>query len=253
MEKKNFSLKEESLDEAGVGRAVISTLDVVDKDGDVTLPDAFGSQPTVVLPTHDWQSIPLGKGTVREEGDEAVVDFKLNLESPTAKEWYSFFKFDMENGESLQEWSYGFDVLASSKGERDGKAVRFIEEVKVYEVSPVLVGAGINTRTVGIKSNGVKLEDQFKELEFLFAKVKDFSRRIKSLAKLRQDEGRQLSHTNIERLHWLNENLDFLQLEFNQLLSEPYHNEKAHNLYASFIEVMARSKGHLSKIKNNQE
>ena len=123
----------------------------------------------------------------------------------------------------------------------------------MYEVSPVLVGAVINTRTVGIKSNGVKLEDQFKELEFLFAKVKDFSRRIKSLAKLRQDEGRQLSHTNIERLHWLNENLDFLQLEFNQLLSEPYHNEKAHNLYASFIEVMARSKGHLSKIKNNQE
>ena len=242
MENKHFSLKEE-LTETGIGKAVISTLNVIDKDNDVTLPEAFGSQPTVILPTHDWKSIPLGKGAITEAGDEAIVNFKLNLDSPTAKEWYSFLKFDMENGESLQEWSYGFDVLASSDGEQDGKAVRFIEAVKVYEVSPVLVGAGINTRTVGIKSSGVKLEEQFSELELLFSKVEDFSTRIKSISDLRRKEGRQLSHTNVERLQWLNENLDSLQLNISKLLSEPCQNEKADNLYATFVEVMARANG----------
>ena len=75
------------MDDEGLASAVIATLDVIDKDGAVTLPGAFGTQPVVVVPTHDWTSVPRGKGSIREGGKEAISTFKFNLESPTAKEW----------------------------------------------------------------------------------------------------------------------------------------------------------------------
>jgi hypothetical protein len=57
---------------------------------------------------------------------------------------------------SLMEWSYGFDVLEKSEGkfpegDENGKDVRFLKSLKVHEVSPVILGAGENTRTLSAK------------------------------------------------------------------------------------------------------
>ena len=150
METKTFKAK--MVDDEGVASAVIATLNVIDGDGDVTLPGAFGNQPVVVLPTHDWNSVPLGKGNVREQGNEVVAEFKFNLDSPTAKEWHSVLKFDLEHGSPLQQWSYAFDAIEESKGEFEGRRVRFLKKLKVHEISPVLVGAGINTRTLAART-----------------------------------------------------------------------------------------------------
>jgi len=60
MDKKVFQIKEVS--DKGLVRAVIATLNVRDKDGDVTLSGAFGNQDVVVLPTHNWGHVPIGKG-----------------------------------------------------------------------------------------------------------------------------------------------------------------------------------------------
>jgi hypothetical protein len=54
----------------------------------------------------------------------------------------------------LQEWSYSFDILDASFGEFEGKQVRFLRKLKVHEVSPVMLGAGIGTHTRAIKSDG---------------------------------------------------------------------------------------------------
>jgi hypothetical protein len=51
----------------------------------------------------------------------------------------------------MQEWSYGFDVLDYDFTTIDGQRVRVLKKLKVYEVSPVLLGAGIGTRTVTVK------------------------------------------------------------------------------------------------------
>ncbi|MEK7765262.1 MAG: hypothetical protein AAB368_03395, partial [bacterium] len=57
-----------------------------------------------------------------------------------------------------QEYSYGFRVEESSEGEfraAEGAApqkVRFLKRLAVAEVSPVLKGAGINTRTLALKA-----------------------------------------------------------------------------------------------------
>ncbi|MEM7000878.1 MAG: HK97 family phage prohead protease, partial [Pseudomonadota bacterium] len=174
----------------GEGVAVFATLNVVDKDGDVTLPGAFGEQHISLLPAHKWDSVPLGKGVTSEVGDEARVALKFNLDNSVAKDWYSALKFDLDNGQPIQEWSYGFDVLEAEPGEFQGKSVRFLKRMKVMEASPVLVGAGENTRTLALKSSSMTLEDQ---LDAAIADVTAVAERVAEVKDLRQLKGKVLS------------------------------------------------------------
>lgn len=43
-------------------------------------------------------------------------------------------------------------MLESDEGEHDGEEVRFLRKLKTHEVSPVMLGAGIATRTLVAKS-----------------------------------------------------------------------------------------------------
>ena len=124
---------------------------MVDHDDDLTKRGAFGEQGVVILPTHDFSSVPLGKGKTREEGNEAIADFKLNLNIPAAKEWRDALAFDLKNAPALQEWSYSYRPTEYSFEERDGKTIRILEKLEVIEVSPVIRGAGIGTRTREMK------------------------------------------------------------------------------------------------------
>ena len=130
------------LHEDGHGLAVIATLGVVDSDGDVTLPGAFGEQSVKMVPAHDWQHVPLGKADIREEGNEVLAAFRLNLEIGSARDWHSALKNDLANGPPLQEWSYGFSIVEASFGEHEGQEVRFLKKLKVHEISPVMLGPG---------------------------------------------------------------------------------------------------------------
>ncbi|KKN34828.1 hypothetical protein LCGC14_0789690 [marine sediment metagenome] len=152
---KTKAIQIKAIDGAGAGIARIATLNVIDSDGDLTKPGAFGEQTVKVLPTHNWGSIPLGKARVFEKGDEALAEFQLNLDIEPGREWHSALKFDLDNGQPIQKWSYGYDVLKSSEDTIDDQSVRILESLKVHEVSPVVSGAGIDTRTLSIK--GIKV------------------------------------------------------------------------------------------------
>lgn len=132
--------------------AVFSTFNIIDKDGDVTVPEAFtnGEQVSISAYNHtSWGGVlPVGKGVIRVVGDSAVLDGKFFMDTQLGRETFQVVK----NMGDQQEWSYGFDVLKHSFGEFDNQPVRFLEKLKVTEVSPVLVGAGENTRTVSVKS-----------------------------------------------------------------------------------------------------
>lgn len=157
MDRKILSGSVKQVTDEGRGLAVIATLGVVDKDGDQVEPGAFGEgQVAKLLPAHDWRSVPLGKAAIREDGDRAVADFQLNLAIPAARDWHAALKFDLTNGRPLQEWSYGFLVEESGYGDVDGHPVRYLRKLKVYEISPVVVGAGEGTGTLMIKADGEK-------------------------------------------------------------------------------------------------
>src|SRR6266508_4653153 len=144
-------------------RAVVATLGKIDGDGDVTLPGYFGRQDVVMLPTHDWSHVPLGKVVMFEDGDQAIADLKVNLAIPAARAWFEALRFDLANPPSLAAWSYGYTVKAggSWEGKFAGRDVRFLQPLPdgspggiVHEVSPVVEAAGVGTGTLEVGSDG---------------------------------------------------------------------------------------------------
>lgn len=135
--------------EPGTVSAVFSTLNVIDHDHDVTLPGAFEENAPVRIAAwnHGWNELPVGRGEIHETESEARMDGRFFLDTLAGKEHYLTVKALGE----LQEWSYSFDILEHEYGKMDDQDVRFLKHLKVHEVSPVMLGAGIDTRTLDIK------------------------------------------------------------------------------------------------------
>lgn len=183
--------------DAGEFEAVIATLNTIDSDGDIIVPGAFGDAMVSIMPAHDHGSVPLGKAKMQDRGDEAIAAGQFNLDIQPGREWHSALKFDMENGDSVQEWSFAFRILDSEEETRDGEPVRILKRMDVMEISPVLRGAGVNTRTLGVKQ---KFEDQ---LEQTLNSVSDTLERAEKIAELRasKDKPKSISDQHKARLH----------------------------------------------------
>ncbi len=142
----------QSFDEAtGRVKAVISTFDIIDRDGDVITHKAFASndhKTVAMVAAHDWSmSGWIGKGEIIVYPDRAEFDGQFFMDTHDGAE---AFKKVRAMGD-IQEWSHGFDITDARHGSKDGEAVRFIDGLEEYEVSPVLVGANQRTGTLDIK------------------------------------------------------------------------------------------------------
>lgn len=142
-------------DEArGEVRAVFSTLNVIDSDRDVTRPGAFEDGAPVVISAYghtSWEGmLPVGMGVIRANQTEAILEGQFFLDTTHGADTFKTVK----HLGALGQWSYGFDVLKESYGDFEGQRVRFLEKLRVHEVSPVLRGAGVHTRTLAAKSAG---------------------------------------------------------------------------------------------------
>lgn len=139
--------------ELGLVEAVFSTFDVVDKDGDVTRKGAFTNGASVVMSAYGHKSwdgeLPIGVGTIEEVGNTAV--FKGRFLVDTAHGLDAFRTVKALSDAGLQEWSYSLHDVEAERGTVDGKAVRILKKITVKEVSPVLAGAGVDTRTLSTK------------------------------------------------------------------------------------------------------
>jgi hypothetical protein len=132
--------------------AVFATLNVKDADGDVTPNGAFEDGAEVLISSYQHTSwggaLPVGKGAIRETKSEAILTGRFFLDTQVGRDTFTVVK---QLG-TRQQWSYGYDVLDSDRGKFDGEDVRFLKRLKVHEVSPVLVGSGVNTRTLATKA-----------------------------------------------------------------------------------------------------
>jgi hypothetical protein len=156
--------------DSGTFSAVFSTFNVRDHDGDVTLPGAFEEGALGNHPAYNhtsWGgSRPVGKGVIRTTRSEAVVDGQFFMDTTDGRETFAVVKGLAESG--LGEWSYGFEVLESEPGKHDGVAAKFLKRVKIFECSPVLRGAGLNTRTLAVKAltdTGMETKDAVRIVE----------------------------------------------------------------------------------------
>lgn len=152
MDKKSLARFEVKSEEKGEVEAVFATLNVKDHDDDVTKPGAFEEGAEVIISAYNHKSwdgaLPVGKGTIHEVGNEVIMKGRFFLNTTAGRDTFEVVK---ELGAKGQ-WSYGFNVLESEKGEHEGKSVRVLKRMQVHEVSPVLRGAGLNTQTRYAKS-----------------------------------------------------------------------------------------------------
>lgn len=144
------------VDDEGQFEAIFSTFNVIDHDGDVTLPGAFEEGAEVIVGSYGhntWSgALPIGKGVIKQTDKDARILGKFWLNSNSGKEHYIVAK---ELG-AKQEWSYGYDVKGTGDvddlPEELQAADRVLTKLEVFEVSPVLRGAGIDTQTVVVKT-----------------------------------------------------------------------------------------------------
>lgn len=198
--------------EEGAFSANFASFNVIDLDEDVTVPGAFADGEAVRIAqwAHDWNAPPVGRGALRVSDTGVSVDGKFFLDTTHGLDHYRTVKGLGE----LQEWSYGFDILESEPGTFEGQKVRFLKRIKVHEVSPVLLGAGIGTHTEGIKG---PLAFQSETL------VKQFSawaERVKARAEMRGKEGRTLSAANRALLATSRDQIEEILNEIEKLLAE---------------------------------
>lgn len=139
----------------GEVQSVIATLGVIDRDGDIIRKSAIPDGARVVVSSygHDavYGSRPAGKGTLSVKSDELRFDGAMFLNTTDGRETFEVLKAMGSD----QEWSFGFRVLGwevPSEEERKQGATRILTKLDAFEVSPVLIGAGIGTRTLAVKT-----------------------------------------------------------------------------------------------------
>lgn len=169
----------------GAIRAVFSTFDEVDRDGDIVLASAFTHGQAVPLTwAHHWD-MPVGKGVILIEPGRAVFDGSLFLDTEVGQQAYKTIRAMGD----LQHYSWGFKVVDAAFEQRGDQVVRVIKRAEVFEVSPVLVGANADTFTLGIKASMPYID----HAGAVLAAVNGLAGRTRLLADLRAKEGRAIS------------------------------------------------------------
>jgi len=154
-------------DKSGEFSALFCRFNQIDRDGDLILPTAFTHGQKVPMAwAHDWSKI-VGAGSVRVTDVGAVYDGRFFLETQAGEEAYKTVK----NLGEMSQWSWGFKTIDSAYEERAGKTVRVIKLVELFEVSPVLIGAGYDTQLLAIKGGGDNLKKEYRRLYQDFKRI----------------------------------------------------------------------------------
>jgi HK97 family phage prohead protease len=179
-------------DNQGTIEAVFSTFGVRDRDGDIVEPGAIENGKSVPMVWHhDWTRM-IGKGVTEIDDERAVFKGSIFMDTDAGADAYRTIKAMGD----LMEYSWGFRILDADFVERDAEFIRVIKRAELFEVSPVLVGAGMGTGTLSLK-HGQPLHDHANALEMA---VGDFVSRVRVRTDYRAKEGRTLSSANRDRL-----------------------------------------------------
>lgn len=211
-------------DEAeGKVEAVFSVFNMVDSDNDIIVPGAvksgFGDKGVAMVWGHDWKDV-IGRGVIEQDNEKAVFKGQFIMDTERGRDAFNTVKAMGD----LQQWSFGFEVLDSDKKmitKNDGteQEVRELKELKVWEVSPVLVGANQNTYTMAVKndkSSGVRFEDEVSDVRNRLDKLIN---RSKELTSIRLEKEKQLSENVVKNLIDLQNSLSDAYSELDDMLN----------------------------------
>jgi HK97 family phage prohead protease len=150
LERKRFTLKIRSVDDAGSFTGLGAVYGNTDLGGDQIMPGAFtrtlaAGKQFPLLWQHD-PSNPIGTAKVTDTREGLQVDGKLLLQDPTAQKAYLFLKSGVIRGLSI-----GFETLQSAM---DGD-VRQLKELRLWEFSVVTFPMNESAQISSVKSLSV--------------------------------------------------------------------------------------------------
>jgi hypothetical protein len=218
LERKTVTLKGLKLDETGAFKALFAPFNKEDKQGDLTLPGAFGKHQKVIISAYGHSSwggtLPVGKGFVHDdEGEDGgVVEGQFFLNTAAGKDTYTIVK---ELGD-LQEWSYALPEIDYEMRTIDGHTVRILKKITVNEVSPVLMGAGNGTRTLAIKG----VLSFAEQMEKVTMSAEDALERLKGRVAMRESEFHAPKPQDLERARELKGRLEGLAQKLGEILDQ---------------------------------
>jgi phage head maturation protease len=227
METKSLQRTEIKDADKGTIALVFAKYNEVDHDGDVTLPGAFddGAKARISAYNHtSWGgALPVGDGSIKVIGDEAQFHGQFYMDTQHGADTFKTVKRQSEAG--LQEWSYGYDTVKMSFGEfgEPPERVRFLEKQRVHEVSPVLLGAGIGTRTLSAK--GADAQTFTGEAAAVVAVVSSLVDRAADVLAMRREKGKTFGSESAELLRQVDAQLKQLTTRLGELLTEPERSE----------------------------
>ena len=223
------------VDETGKLSASIATFGVIDKDYDIVEPSAFkNGQEVAVVWSHDWTR-PVGKGFIEVSQTEAVFNGSFFMETIDGQEAYKTVKA-MGN---LQEWSWGFHTVKASWEDQEERRIRHLIETEVYEVSPVLKGAGIGTRTLMLKGR----QSLEKQIKAVLEDVDLLGERVRSLKGLRKEDGREISEERSKELKVLATDLRTTADSLEECVKEAPETVNVQDEYNKYLHLEARLNG----------
>lgn len=226
---KRFTFKSLKATDEGKVQAVFATLKVVDSDGDRLLNGAVGDQ-TVIMSGYghaSWMGgldgLPVGKGRVFERGDDAVFEGEFFLDTVAGKETF----LTVKGVGPLQEWSFALPEIDGVWIEEGNEMIRDIKRVRINEVSPVLMGAGVNTRTLTVKSGDQKTDNEtpasrtfVSQLDETVETVERAISRAVKVNLLANEEGRQMGRRSLRRVRILKDALHEAEALLDGVLDE---------------------------------
>lgn len=143
----------------GVFQAYASVFDNVDSYGDIVRKGAFArnlkewEEKSAALPLlwgHDMYDPFSNLGDVKEarEDDHGLwIEAQLDLENPKAMQVYRMLK-----GRRVDQMSFAYDTIGSKSATLNGRDVRELLDLDVYEVSVVPLGANAETEVLLVKA-----------------------------------------------------------------------------------------------------
>ena len=231
-ESKSIQLK---VDETGKVSATVATFGVMDHDGDVVESTAFTpGQEVAIVWSHDWDR-PVGKGFIEVTATEAIFNGSFFMETVDGQESYKTVK---AMG-TLQEWSWGFHTEKCNWEQQDDQMIRHLIETEIYEVSPVLKGAGMGTRTLMLKGRQ-SLEQQIKAV---LEDVDLLGERVRSLKGLRKEDGREIGEERSTQIKELATDLRKTADSLEECVKEAPEIVNVQDEYNKYLHLEARLNG----------
>lgn len=150
--------------------AYASVYDNIDSYGDVVTKGAFSNTlaewkisgaPIPLYWGHNLADPDFNIGEIVEAVEDErglLVKARLDLDNPKSAQTYRLLK-----GRRVREMSFGFATIKASDAERDGRPIRQLDELKLFEVSVVPVGANPDTEVIAVRAAASSLALQAKD------------------------------------------------------------------------------------------